>query len=280
VSKGERSPPTHSYAHNPQLGLGGVSMRYVTVGSGTAIPQSGRSAPCHLVKVGGRTVVIDLGPGSIWGLVRHGCVALRDIDLLLFTHLHMDHCADLAPLLFALRSRELARTRPLLILGPRGLREHYRNLQMVWEHRVDPAGFHLTIEEWVDVKRFWAGCIIDAAPTAHSVLNLAWRIDPQGDGNCGIVVTGDGQGTDELTDLARSADHVLVAESAAGPGEFLEGHMNPAQAGDLARMCGSRKLILCHINPGSESETIMQEAMGRFQGEVIVAEDGMVVEID
>ena len=255
-------------------------MQYITIGSGTIIPQSGRSAPCHLVKVGGRTVVIDLGPGSVWGLVRHGGVDLRDIDLLLFTHFHMDHCADLAPLLFALRSRELARTSPLLILGPRGLHEHYRNLQAIWEHSVDPAGFHLTLEEWTDGVLSWTGCIINAAPTSHSVPNLAWRIDALDGGSCGIVVTGDGQATEELTDLAGSADHVLVAESAAGPGTLLEGHMNPAQAGDLAQMCGSKKLILCHINPGSGSGAIMKEAMTTFEGEVVVAEDGMVVEID
>ena len=255
-------------------------MQYITIGSGTAIPQSGRSAPCHLVRVGGRTVVIDLGPGAIWGLVRHGCVNLREIDLLLFTHLHMDHCADLAPFLFALRSSELARTSPLLILGPRGLHEHYRNLQAIWEHRVDPVGFHLTIDEWTDGELSWAGCTIDAAPTSHSVPNLAWRIDAVDAGNYGIVITGDGQATDELMDLARSADHILVAESAAGPGVLLEGHMNPAQAGELARMCGSKKLILCHINPGSGSGAIMKEAMGHFEGEVIVAEDGMEIEID
>jgi len=254
-------------------------MQYITIGSGTAVPQSERSAPCHLVRVGGRTIVVDLGPGSIWGLVRHGRVNLPDIDLLLFTHLHMDHCADLAPLLFALRSRELARTESLLILGPKGLHEHYRHLQAIWEHRVDPTGFDLTIDEWTDGSFSWPGCIIDAAPTSHSIPNLAWRIDAEDAGDVGIVVTGDGQSTNELTGLASSADHVLVAESAAAPGEFQEGHMNPAQAGELAQRCGSKKLVLCHINPGSGSEAIMKEAMSSFEGEVIVAEDGMEIEI-
>jgi len=255
-------------------------VRYTTIGSGSAVPQRHRSAPCHLIHVGGRTVVVDLGPGSIWGLVRHGSVNLPDIDLLLFTHLHMDHCADLAPLLFALRSRELARTEPLLIMGPRGLQEYYRNLQAIWDHRVDPAGFDLSIDEWTGGIFSWPGCIIGAAPTSHSISNLAWRIDAEGNDDCGVVITGDGQSTDELTDLASSGDHVLVAESAAGPGELLEGHMNPAQAGELAQKCGSRKLILCHINPGAGVEAILRESMTRYDGEVIVAEDGMVVNIE
>lgn len=254
-------------------------MRYITIGSGSAVPQRERSAPCHLIQTGNLHIVVDLGPGSIWGLVRHGNVGLPDIDLILFTHLHMDHCADLAPLLFALRSRDLARTKPLYILGPQGLLEYYRKLQLVWEHRVDPAGFDLIMDDWGEGASTWHACSVNAAPTLHSLVNLAWRIDTGKEGECGIVLTGDGQPTDELVSLAGSADHVLVAESAAGPGELLEGHMNPAQAGKLAGACRSKKLILNHINPGAKAERILEEAAAHFDGPVIVAEDGMEIEI-
>ncbi|UCF88379.1 MAG: MBL fold metallo-hydrolase [bacterium] len=255
-------------------------MNYMTIGSGTAVPQRERSAPCHLIRGEGRTVVVDLGPGSIWGLARHGRVHLPDVELLLFTHLHMDHCADLAPFLFALRSRELSRTAPLWILGPEGMRDHYGKLQATWEKRVEPAGYELLIDEWAGSAVNWKGWLLDAAPTSHGVPNLAWRIDSEGGGGCGVVLTGDGESTDELIQLARRADHVLVAESAAAPGEVLEGHMNPGQAGDLARQCGSRMLVLCHINPGAGVEAILRESMAFYDGEVVVAEDGMVVEVE
>jgi ribonuclease BN (tRNA processing enzyme) len=114
----------------------------------------------------------------------------------------------------------------------------------------------------------------------HPLTNLAWRIDPGFAGECGIVITGDGQPTDELVRLAASADHILVAESAAYPGELLEGHLNPVQAGELASRCRSKKLILTHINPGAETENILEEAMTRFHGPVIVAEDGMAIDIE
>jgi len=255
-------------------------MRYMTIGSGSAVPQHDRSAPCHLVQTGGKTIVVDLGPGSTWGLLRHGHVSPADIDLLLLTHLHMDHCADLAPFLFALRSPELVRVEPLLVVGPEGLHQHYGNLQMMWDHRVTPSGFDLTIDEWKGERLSWQGCLVDAAPTSHSLDNLAWRIDSGMDGGCGIVITGDGRATEELITLAGSADHVLVAESAAGPGELLDGHMNPGQAGELASMCGSKTLILSHINPGPQPDAILKEAAAHFQGEVVVAVDGMEIEVD
>lgn len=255
-------------------------MRYVTIGSGSAVPQRERAAPCHLISTGDHNIVVDLGPGSILGLVRHGNISLPDIDLVLLTHLHMDHCADLAPLLFALRSRDLARSKPLFISGPQGLLEHYRKLQLIWEHRVDPAGFDLIMNEWGEAVFSRHTYIVDAAPTVHSITNLAWRIDTGIKGECGIVITGDGQPTDELVRLAASADHVLVAESAADPGELLEGHMNPVQAGELATMCRSKKLILNHINPGVEAKNILEEAMTQFHGPVIVAEDGMIIDVE
>ncbi len=190
----------------------------------------------------------------------------------------MDHCADLAPFLFALRSRELARTAPLWILGPEGMRDHYNKLQALWDKRVEPAGYELIIDEWAGSAVPWKGWLLDAAPTSHGVPNLAWRIDSQGV-DCGVLLTGDGESTDELIQMAKRADHVLVAESAAAPGEILEGHMNPAQAGDLARQCGSRKLILSHINPGTGVEAVLRESMAFYDGEVVVAEDGMEMEI-
>ena len=50
-------------------------------------------APATLAP-GERIIVVDLGPGSVWGLLRHGGVSPRDIGLILLTHLHMDHCEN------------------------------------------------------------------------------------------------------------------------------------------------------------------------------------------
>ena len=253
-------------------------MRYMTIGSGSAVPQEKRSAPCHLIRHGDCTVVVDLGPGSVWGILRHGGVSPRDIGLILLTHLHMDHCADLAPLLFALRFSELARSQPLHIIGPRGLLEHYDLIRATWEHRVDPHGFDLVIEEWDDGAFNWESITVRAAHTSHSVVNLAWRIDHP-DSPLGVIITGDGQSTGELVSLASRGDHILVAECAAGVVDQVEGHMNARQAGILADACGSRKLLLCHINPGAGTDALLKEAMAQFDGEVVVAEDGMEIEI-
>ena len=84
-------------------------MQLTIIGSGTAIPQKDRSAPCCLIRCGKEVIVVDLGSGSVRGILLHGGVTVREVGLVLVTHLHPDHCSDLVPFLFALRAGEMAR---------------------------------------------------------------------------------------------------------------------------------------------------------------------------
>jgi ribonuclease BN (tRNA processing enzyme) len=193
----------------------------------------------------------------------------------------MDHCGDLAPFLFALRAEQLARISPLYLLGPSGLNAHLDDLKNVWQKWVEPAGFDLNVLERDGHEKTPAYIMGDlrfhAAPTNHSLFNLAWRID-DADGS-GVLFTGDGEITRPLVELGRIAPHTLISECAAGPGENLPGHLNPEQAGELAAQCGSSKLVLSHISPGQDPETLVTFARKQFDGEVVVAEDGMEIEV-
>ena len=252
-------------------------MKLTIIGSGTAIPQRDRSAPCCLIHGDGKNIVVDLGPGSSRGLLLHAGMTVREVDLVLLSHLHPDHCSDLVPFLFALRAGELARREPLMILGPEGVEDHYGELRRTWGHRVEANGYDLSVSDWIGGEWKWGRVLVRAARTVHSVENLAWYVEgPKGDG---IILTGDGESTEELIELGQTSDHILVAECSLPSGRVSHGHMNPGQAGELARRCGSRMLILTHLNPGVEPGTIRVEAKKSFGGEVIVAEDGMVIEV-
>jgi ribonuclease BN (tRNA processing enzyme) len=147
----------------------------------------------------------------------------------------------------------------------------------MWEHRVEPAGYELHIDDWNRGDQEWGGFRIRAARTSHSILNLAWHVE--GPDGRGIILTGDGEPTRELIELGMSSDHLLVAECSLPVGQTVPGHMNPAQAGELASKCRSSKLILSHLNPWIEPGPTGIEAVKHFGGKVIVAEDGMVVEV-
>jgi ribonuclease BN (tRNA processing enzyme) len=253
------------------------SLQLTIVGSGTAVPQRNRSAPCCLIRHEDEIIVVDLGPGSTRGALVHGRVTVREIGLILITHLHLDHCGDLAALLFALRAGELGRTGSLRILGPEGLRGHFKALHNLWGHHVEPMNYELAVDEWNGEELSWGAFRISAAQTVHSVLNLAWLVRIPG--KTGVIVTGDGEPTEELVEMGCSAGHVLVAECSLAADEKVTGHMNPGKAGELARRCRSEKLVLTHMNPGVQTGPAAMEAKKQYGGEVIVAEDGMMIEV-
>jgi ribonuclease BN (tRNA processing enzyme) len=252
-------------------------LQLTIIGSGTAVPQKTRAAPCYLIRHENENIVVDLGPGSARGILVRGGVTVREVGLILLTHLHPDHCSDLVSFLFALRSLELERFQALEIIGPKGLMSHFDGLRAVWGHRVDPLNYKLALREWSGEELTWGSYRISAAPTNHSVPNLAWLVNASN--SDGLIVTGDGEPTEELVRMGRSSRHVLIAECSLAAGETGTGHMNPGQAGDLACKCGSQKLVLTHLNPGILPVPAEMEARNQYGGEVIVAEDGMVIEM-
>jgi glyoxylase-like metal-dependent hydrolase (beta-lactamase superfamily II) len=80
--------------------------RLTFLGTGTGVPSKDRASPACLLELPAARLLIDLGPGSLRQLARVS-LAVPDLDGLLLTHLHPDHSADLAPLLFAGKYRPL-----------------------------------------------------------------------------------------------------------------------------------------------------------------------------
>lgn len=77
----------------------------VFLGTGTRLPDPDRSGPCTAIVVNGIPYLIDAGPG----LVRRATAAARkgvtelnatNLKIAFLTHLHVDHTAGLADLIF------------------------------------------------------------------------------------------------------------------------------------------------------------------------------------
>ncbi|MBO0840279.1 MAG: MBL fold metallo-hydrolase, partial [Sciscionella sp.] len=71
-------------------------MLLTVLGCSGSVPGPGAPASGYLLQAGDARIVIDLGNGTLAELQR-GCSAF-DIDALLLSHLHPDHCADFAAL--------------------------------------------------------------------------------------------------------------------------------------------------------------------------------------
>ena len=95
-------------------------LELVPIGVGSAYSAPGEAQSSYLVRAAGQAVVIDLGSGTLNRLQTH--IAPEDLDTLLITHLHPDHCVDL----MALRVYMVwgpGAGRRIRVVGPPGLRD-------------------------------------------------------------------------------------------------------------------------------------------------------------
>lgn len=94
------------------------------VKGGPAINPHGSMPTSSLLKLAGKTIVVDCGAGVALGIARQG-VALKTIDAIFITHLHSDHYLDLGPLLHSAWTAGLSRQIP--VYGPKGLDDYWHH---------------------------------------------------------------------------------------------------------------------------------------------------------
>jgi len=247
----------------------------VVLGSGTGVPSLRRGAPGLLLFSGNSRILIDSGSGALRRMLKMG-VTYRDIDLLLYTHIHPDHTADLVPILFACKYGNLPREKELICAGGPGFRLHFDKMNDLYGSWINPQTYHLTIKE-ISSKPFLFGEMkILSAPMAHLPGSVGYRIEWQ-DGKS-IVISGDTDYCENIVNLASEVD-LLVLECSFPDGKKAEGHLTPSLAGRIARESRCKRLLLTHLYPICDQYDILNQCRQVYPGEVILSEDMMKVKI-
>jgi ribonuclease BN (tRNA processing enzyme) len=223
-----------------------------------------------MVRHGGCTLLVDVGLGTLQKLAVLG-VSLAEPDVLAFTHLHLDHTAELAPLLFALRNAGIGRRKALSLLGAPGFRDFYGKLRRTYGSWVEGGDYPLLVEEITDRPVSLGSLVLTAVPVLHTPQSVAFRVEDPGTGKV-VAFSGDTAVCPGLIAAARNAD-VAVFECSF-PNELkVEGHMTPGEAGEVATAARVRKLILTHFYPECEEVDIFAQCRETFSGEILLAED-------
>ncbi|HEY6796103.1 MAG TPA: MBL fold metallo-hydrolase [Kineosporiaceae bacterium] len=263
-------------------------MKLTIVGCAGSFPRPDSAASAYLVEADddtGRTwrVLLDLGNGSLGPLQRY--LDPAELDAVLLSHLHPDHCLDLCGLYVALRYRPGGPpSRRLPVIGPVGVedrmadaygREEGRKLADLYEYR-----------EWTDSVPVTVGpltvvpMIVDHPVEAYG-LRVEQRVERQGRSRTAVLAySGDTDACPALVRLARGAD-VLLAEAAFTEGRDLTRHIHLTgrRAGQVATDAGARRLLLTHLPMWTDPATALAEATSTFAGDVEVVAPGSVYRI-
>ena len=127
-------------------------------------------------------------------------ITYRDVDLLLYTHIHPDHISDLVPILFACKYADLPREKELVCVGGPGFKRHFEKTKRIYGSWIDPQTYHLTIKEISQNLFSFRDVKIFSKPMAHLPESVGYRIEFK-DGKS-LAISGDTDYCRNIVDLA------------------------------------------------------------------------------
>ncbi len=250
----------------------GPGVRLTVLGGSGAWPTARQGCSGYLVERDGFRLLVDPGYASLPPLLER--VAPEDVDAVLVSHGHPDHCADLHPLL---RARVLGGRRP----PPLPVHAVPGSLAAVLA--LDPPG---SLEEGYVLHDLAAGepvtvgpFTVDARPLPHHLPNLGFRL---GAGGRTLAYTGDTGPSPDVAALAWAADLFLAAatfpEQVPVPlAPFL---CSARVIGEYAAAAAPARVVLTHVWPRGDPAAVLAAARTAYAGEVAVATTGLVVDLD
>jgi ribonuclease BN (tRNA processing enzyme) len=256
----------------------GDEVKLTIVGCSGSYPGPDAPASCYLLEAPyeGRTcrILLDLGSGA-FGALQH-FVDVRDIDAVLLSHLHADHCLDLCGYYVFRRYHPGGSLPPIPIYGPRGTANR---IGRACDVPVEPGlTQRFEFRSWdVSVPEKIGPFEVRLARVDHPVEAYAMRLGHDGRT---LVYSGDTGPCPALVALAHRADTLLCEAS------FVEGerkrpglHMTGREAAEHARDAGVSRLLLTHLPPWHDPLRVLGEAIRAWDGPIELVTKGATYEI-
>lgn len=252
-------------------------MRLHVLGSGTALPTKTRGASGYACEAAdGSVLVLECGPGSTRRWPHHGIEFARVLGIAI-THHHVDHCSDLAAVLFARNVFEPPLATPLTLIGPVGHVALVDGLRSLYGRGVADAEGTQSIVELRDRESCVVGPFrVEAREVKHVGGALGYRIEADG---VTLVFSGDSGECDELDALCVGADLALL-ECSYPASRPTTRHLNTQGAAATAMRAALARVVLTHFYPACDDIDVAAEVRAAgYQGALELARDGLVLEI-
>jgi ribonuclease BN (tRNA processing enzyme) len=262
----------------------------------------GRAGSSFMVLVDGTPrILVDAGPGAF---LRIGELKLdmEKVDMVLLTHLHIDHSDDLAAFFNA---RALTSDGPISyrVFGPDGAGLFPKTSRFI-DLLVGDAGAFAYQKTFGARENFTVhdlsigldspltkivddgGLVVEETATHHGDCpSVAYRVAYKG---VAVVFSGDmdASALPNLVRLAKGADLLIfncaVLDPPGSPEQLYELHTPPRKIGQAAKQAGVKRLLLSHLAPDVEGEqaAVRRSIRASFSGPVAFATDKLRVAVN
>jgi ribonuclease BN (tRNA processing enzyme) len=234
-------------------------MKVTIVGHWGGFPKAKEASSGYLIEHDDYKLLLECGSGVVSSV--QGIANIKDINAVLITHYHYDHCCDIGPFQYAVQIKtqlgEINKSLP--IYAPNG--EFFKFLK--WEEYTYGVSFDenssLTLGPFE----------ISFIKNIHPVEAYSVRI------KCGDKIFSFTSDTSYFEELARffAGSDLLICECSfySHMDGTKAGHLNSSQAGLLAEKANVKKLILTHLPHFGELNNLLTEAKEHYKGEIELA---------
>ena len=239
---------------------------------GSAGSHTGRDRVCsgYLLESGGTKLLVDCGNGAS-AILQEFC-AFDELDGIVITHRHVDHCIDLIGMFYALRFHAHGHKTVRLYAAPEvhdmltGLLSDDSAFAFneVFHHVPIHAGDHFTIGAF-DITCY---------PSVHPVPTVSLRIERRWPVHDLLV------GLRRWVRTCSPPPRAATCSCARPPGRATASdippdiHLTATQAGELARKVGVPRLMITHVLGSLDPKKSQKEAAKAFGDDVELAVQG------
>lgn len=245
-------------------------MKLTVVGCTGSMSGPKGAASCYIVQTATTTILLDLGPGSMGQLMNH--IDPAKIDAIILSHLHTDHCADIIGMQVYRRWLPTGPLGPVAVYSPDDGLNRTRQIggDGADETYAGEFDFH-TVAAGDTIKV--GDMSIEFFDAVHPVPAVATRITgPEG----GVLTySGDTDYCEGQVAAARNADlYLCEAAFEATRDTVRDIHLTGGRAGRIAAEAGAHNLVLTHLQPWTDPDTVCADAREEYAGPIAVAIPG------
>ena len=256
-------------------------MHLVVLGSGTSVFHPQRAAAGFWLETEKGSILLDCSADVPHRMAEEN-LDWSNLDAIWISHLHLDHCAGLAPFLFGIKSAPLAQNRrkPLAIHGCAGIEKLLRVIDESRNYKLFEQSFPVNVHEIDGAGQMdfeiLTGVEARTISTPHRPESLAIQIS--GSNGATLVYSSDTGYSEELAMFARGVD-LFILECSFYRDKPVRTHLELTDAMHLAQRAQPRKLMLTHLYPEWDEIDLETKAAELWPGITIAARDGLRLEI-